>query len=235
MPGDLIIRTELVRVDDAVEKAYYDFLVPVQAARLLKKPDEENYRRILVKLGPAADALDLREPYSSRFYQSIEEMERIVEKEFYQKVNAASPVVSAIGHTHIDIAWLWTVEQTREKAVRSFSTVLELMDRYPDYKFMSSQPILYQFVKEQEPELYERIRERVREGRWETDGAMWLESDCNLPSRGITGASNHKGRAVFPGGIRHFQQVSVAAGCIWLFRRHTADTEKVRHSLFPDN
>ena len=70
----------------------------------------------------------MREPYSSRFYQSIEEMERIVEKEFYQKVNAASPVVSAIGHTHIDIAWLWTVEQTREKAVRSFSTVLELMD-----------------------------------------------------------------------------------------------------------
>ena len=64
-----------------------------------------------------------------------------MEKEFYQKVNAASPVVSAIGHTHIDIAWLWTVEQTREKAVRSFSTVLELMDRYPDYKFMSSQPI----------------------------------------------------------------------------------------------
>lgn len=58
VPGDLIIRTELVRVDDAVEKAYYDFLVPVQAARLLKKPDEENYRRILVKLGPAADALD---------------------------------------------------------------------------------------------------------------------------------------------------------------------------------
>lgn len=112
VPGDLIIRTELVRVDDAVEKAYYDFLVPVQAARLLKKPDEENYRRILVKLGPAADALDLREPYSSRFYQSIEEMERIVEKEFYQKVNAASPVVSAIGHTHIDIAWLWSVEQT---------------------------------------------------------------------------------------------------------------------------
>ena len=165
-----------------MEKAYYDFLVPVQVSRLLKKPDEENYRRILVKLGPAADALDLREPYSSQFYRSIEEMERIVKKEFYENVNTSSPVVSVIGHTHIDIAWLWTVDQTREKVVGSFSTVLELMDRYPDYKFMFSQPILYQFVKEQEPELYERIRDRVREGRWETDGAMWLESDCNLPS-----------------------------------------------------
>ena len=128
MPGDLIIRTELIQVDDAVEKAYYDFLVPVQVSRLLKKPDEENYRRILVKLGPAADALDLREPYSSQFYRSIEEMERIVKKEFYENVNTSSPVVSVIGHTHIDIAWLWTVDQTREKVVGSFSTVLELMD-----------------------------------------------------------------------------------------------------------
>ena len=210
VPGDLIIRTELVRVDDAVEKAYYDFLVPVQAARLLKKPDEENYRRILVKLGPAADALDLREPYSSRFYQSIEEMERIVEKEFYRKVNAASPVVSAIGHTHIDIAWLWTVEQTREKAVRSFSTVLELMDRYPDYKFMSSQPILYQFVKEQEPELYERIRERVREGRWETDGAMWLESDCNLPAGESLVRQIIKGEQFFQ------EEFGISSRCLWL-------------------
>ena len=210
VPGDLIIRTELVQVDDAVEKAYYDFLVPVQAARLLKKPDEENYRRILVKLGPAADALDLREPYSSRFYRSIEEMERIVKKEFYENVNTSSPVVSAIGHTHIDIAWLWTVDQTREKAVRSFSTVLELMDRYPDYKFMSSQPILYQFVKEQEPELYERIRDRVREGRWETDGAMWLESDCNLP------AGESLVRQIIKGEQFFREEFGISSRCLWL-------------------
>ena len=89
-------------------------------------------------------------------------------------------MVSAIGHTHIDIACLCTVEQTREKVLRSFSTVLRLMEQYPDYKFMSSQPILYQFVKEQDPQMYEKIRERIREGRWEVDGAMWLESDCNL-------------------------------------------------------
>ena len=210
VPGDLIIRTELIQVDDAVEKAYYDFLVPVQVSRLLKKPDEENYRRILVKLGPAADALDLREPYSSQFYRSIEEMERIVKKEFYENVNTSSPVVSVIGHTHIDIAWLWTVDQTREKVVGSFSTVLELMDRYPDYKFMSSQPILYQFVKEQEPELYERIRDRVREGRWETDGAMWLESDCNLPSGESLVRQIIKGEQFFR------EEFGISNRCLWL-------------------
>nr|WP_289707480.1 alpha-mannosidase [Enterocloster clostridioformis] len=176
----------------------------------MKKPDEENYRRIPVKLGPAADALDLREPYSSRFYRSIEEMERIVKKEFYENVNTSSPVVSAIGHTHIDIAWLWTVDQTREKAVQSFSTVLELMDRYLDYKFMSSQPILYQFVKEQEPELYERIRDRVREGRWETDGAMWLESDCNLP------AGESLVRQIIKGEQFFREEFGISNRCLWL-------------------
>ena len=210
VPGDLIIRTELVQLDDAAEQAYYDFLVPVQTARLLKKPDYENYRRILVKLGPAADALDLRQPYSPEFYESLKRMREILKKEFYTDIRADAPVVSAIGHTHIDIAWLWTVEQTREKAVRSFSTVLELMDRYPDYKFMSSQPILYQFVKEQEPELYEKIKERVREGRWEPDGAMWLEADCNLPSGESLVRQIIKGEKFFT------EEFGIPSRCLWL-------------------
>mgnify|MGYP000697773345 CR=1 FL=1 len=54
---------------------------------------------------------------------------------------------TAFGHTHIDVAWKWTLAVTEDKAVRSFSTVLELMRRYPEYKFMSSQPQLYKYVK----------------------------------------------------------------------------------------
>lgn len=122
----------------------------------------------------------MRKPYSPLFYGSLSAADELLVKEFYTEVDEKAPVVSSIGHTHIDVAWLWTVEQTREKVLRSFSTVLRLMEQYPDYKFMSSQPILYQFVKEQMPEMYEKIRQRIREGRWETDGAMWLEADCNL-------------------------------------------------------
>ncbi len=180
VPGDLIFRSNLIMIDDEVQKFYYDFSVPVQSARVLKKSDEENCRRILKKLDAAANAVDLRKPYSEVFYDSLKAADEFLIKEFYSTVNQEAPVVSAIGHTHIDIAWLWTVEQTREKVLRSFSTVLRLMEQYPDYKFMSSQPILYQFVKEQEPEMYEAIKQRVREGRWEVDGAMWLEADCNL-------------------------------------------------------
>lgn len=208
--GDLILRTELVQVDDRVETAYYDFLVPIQTARLLKKPDEENYRRILVKMGPAADVLDLRNPYSDRFYRSLDRMEEILKREFYTKIQEDVPVVSAIGHTHIDIAWLWTVEQTREKAIRSFSTVLDLMNRYPEYKFMSSQPILYQFVKEKEPKLYEQIKERIKEGRWEVDGAMWLESDCNLPNGESLVRQIIKGEAFFQ------EEFGISSRCLWL-------------------
>lgn len=208
--GDLMIRTELVQVEPRVEKAYYDFLVPLKSARLLKKADEENYRRILVKMGPAADALDLRVPYSKEFYDSLKRMEEILIREFYTNTDKSAAVVSAVGHTHIDIAWLWTVEQTREKVVRSFSTVLELMERYPDYRFMSSQPILYQFMKDQEPELYVMIKERVAEGRWETDGAMWLESDCNLPCGEAFVRQIMKGEAFFN------SEFGVSSKCLWL-------------------
>ena len=154
------------------------------------------------------------EAYSERFYQSVEKAEEILKKAFYSEEKEC-PVVSAIGHTHIDIAWLWTVEQTREKVLRSFSTVLRLMEQYPDYKFMSSQPILYQFVKEQDPQMYEKIRERIREGRWEVDGAMWLESDCNLPAGNpwcvkSSRASSSSGRnSAFPAGVCGCRMYSV--------------------------
>ena len=72
--------------------------------------------------------------------------------------------------------------QTREKVARSFATVLKLMDEYPHYRFMSSQPQLYLFLKERYPELYARVKERVRAGRWEPEGGMWVEADCNLTS-----------------------------------------------------
>ena len=72
--------------------------------------------------------------------------------------------------------------QTREKVARSFATVLKLMEEFPSYRFMSSQPVLYYFLKERYPALYERIKERVKEGRWEPEGGMWLEADCNLTS-----------------------------------------------------
>ena len=180
LPGDLIIHTWLQSVEERIRSICYDIRVPLDTAKLLYQVDEDNCGKILLALRKAGDLLDLRTPYSDSFYRSLSDAKEALQAAFYHSVDESAPVVSAVGHTHIDIAWLWTVSQTREKALRSFSTVLALMKQYPEYKFMSSQPILYQFVKEQDPRLYEEIRQRVDEGRWEVDGAMWLEADCNL-------------------------------------------------------
>lgn len=99
------------------------------------------------------------------------------------KIDKNSPItVHCIGHTHIDVAWLWRLKHTREKAIRSFSTVLRLMEEYDDYVFLQSQPQLYEYIKKDAPDLYEKIKSRVEEGKWEPDGGMWLEADCNIPS-----------------------------------------------------
>ena len=103
-------------------------------------------------------------------------------KYFGKECGHSDAIVNMMGHTHIDIAWLWTLAQTREKAQRSFSTVIDLMERYPEYVFMSSQPQLYAYIKDEEPQLYEKIKSKIKEGRWEAEGAMWLEADCNLSS-----------------------------------------------------
>ena len=88
----------------------------------------------------------------------------------------------ATGHAHIDTAWLWPLRETRRKIVRSWSTVLELMERYPDFRFIGSQAQQYAYLQEDAPGLLGRIRERAQEGRWEPGGAMWIESDCQVPS-----------------------------------------------------
>jgi alpha-mannosidase len=161
---------------------YYDVLVPYETAVLLKEYDERRLTMLKV-INDTLKLVDFRRVPSKDFYSSIREAKKYFDENFYQKLCRESDIsVYSVGHTHIDVAWKWRVRQTREKVLRSFLTVLYLMERYPDYKFMSSQPQLYQFVKEDAPEIYEQIKERVKEGRWEVEGAMWLEADCNLTS-----------------------------------------------------
>jgi alpha-mannosidase len=92
------------------------------------------------------------------------------------------PTVVASGHAHLDVAWLWPVWRTRQKVAHTVASALHLMDRYPDYHFSLSAPQTWQFLREDTPELFERVRQRAAEGRLEPVGVFWLESDGNLPS-----------------------------------------------------
>ena len=168
--------------DEQINRFYYDLQVPLQA---FPRMGEDNKTRMDIQtvLNNAINLLDMRLPYSPRFYQTLAQAQAYLQEELYEKMGGNDGVIATcIGHTHIDVAWWWTVAQTREKVVRSFATVLKLMEEFPNYKFMSSQPVLYYFLKQRYPELYEKIKQRVAEGRWETEGGMWLEADCNLTS-----------------------------------------------------
>ena len=116
------------------------------------------------------------------FYETVERAHGMLMDEL-QKIEKRTDVnVCVVGHTHIDVAWLWRLKHTREKAQRSFATVLRLMERYDEYIFLQTQPQLYKYIKNDCPELYEQIKKRVDEGKWETDGGMWVEADCNISS-----------------------------------------------------
>ena len=112
------------------------------------------------------------------------------------RLKAAYPPIGNIvltGHAHIDLAWLWPVAETRRKVRRTFSSVLHLMDRYEDFTFNQSSAQAYSWVKEDDPEVFARIQERVAEGRWDVVGGMWLEPDSQ-----VTGAEAYV-RQVFYG------------------------------------
>lgn len=167
-----------------VEKLYYDMDMPFQTAKLLGYEQAESIA-ILKELSKAADHIDMRIPGSEAFLKSVEEADRELWEQLYQgQLKQSIPTATAmcVGHTHIDIAWMWQFSHTRNKVLRSFATALKLGDEYQDYLFMSSQPQLYSYVEEQSPELFERIKERIAEGRWEPEGGMWVEADCNLTS-----------------------------------------------------
>ena len=94
----------------------------------------------------------------------------------------ASIHVTAIGHAHIDTAWLWPLRETVRKVARTWSSQIGLLKRYPGYRFGASQAQLYAFCKEHYPKLYAKVKKAVADKTWEVQGGMWVEADCNIPS-----------------------------------------------------
>ncbi len=90
--------------------------------------------------------------------------------------------VGLIGHSHLDTAWLWPVRETLHKAARTFSNALRLMEVYPDYHFIQSSVVYLDWMKQYYPDIYENIKLRTAEGRWEPNGGAWVECDNNIPA-----------------------------------------------------
>ncbi|XEC96072.1 alpha-mannosidase [Paenibacillus tarimensis] len=172
----------ICRLDEAADDLYFTGKAALQTLRVLGNQTEE-YQQLITALDRAFLLVDWSEPGSETFYASVSEARGVLQGELKRLPEKQSGLtVTCVGHTHIDVAWLWRLRHTREKAARSFSTVLRLMERYPEYLFLQTQPQLYEFIKSDYPALYDKIKAKVKERQWEAAGAMWLEADCNLPS-----------------------------------------------------
>ena len=124
------------------------------------------------------------EPLSGETRNAVREARGMVASRL-EELKAEYPPVGRLaltGHAHLDLAWLWPVSETMRKGRRTFSSVLSLMERYDDFVFNQSSAQLYSWIEAESPEIFERVRKRVEEGRWEPVGGSWVESDCQIPS-----------------------------------------------------
>ncbi len=144
--------------------------------------DSNVRERLLHVLDQAYLELDTRGPFTAAFRDTVSP----ALAHLRQGIASAGPpkeeVLHAIGHAHMDIAYLWPISQIRRKNARTYSNVLRLMDRHPDVTFSHSQPQLYAYTKQDYPQVFDAIKTRIAEGRWEVMGGMWVEADCNIPS-----------------------------------------------------
>ena len=153
---------------------YLDVRILLGLIEKLEK-DSTQRLRIINSLNKAVIAFkdDKKDANSSR---------NILSAELNKRASSSELKVAAVGHAHIDTGWLWPVKETIRKCARTFTTQLDLIERYPDYVFGASMPQHYQFMKDFYPSIFKRIKAAVKKGQWELQGGMWVEADCNLIS-----------------------------------------------------
>ena len=164
----------------------WDFCWDCQVVYSVLEQLDKNFaprRQLLELLMNVVLSVDVQHMDEPSYFASIGKAQRMLRtglKTFETSYGMGKLVLT--GQSHIDTAWLWPLRETRRKCSRTFSTVLNYMDRYPDYVFLCSQPVQYEWMQQHYPEIYKRIKQRVKEGRWEPFGALWVENDCNVPS-----------------------------------------------------
>ncbi len=173
-------RAAVVQPDTGVRGLFFVLKNGLEAFELLPAahPDREN---LLNALRTFSRKVDWRTPGSAAFRESCAKADKRLNRVLARMRSELNSRVFAVGHAHIDTTWLWPLQETRRKCARTFATMLRLMEQHADFHFIHSQPEHYLMIKQDHPGLYEKIRRRVLEGRWEPVGGMWVEADCNIP------------------------------------------------------
>ncbi len=140
-------------------------------------PTEKRRQRVLRELEAAFNAIDLYDIAGTAMAAR-----ELLQPALALHARDGAHSIVAVGHAHIDSAWLWPIRETVRKCARTFASATRMMDIYPEYHFICSQAAQYDWMERLYPPLFERIRERVATGQWQPVGAMWVEADVNLPS-----------------------------------------------------
>ena len=150
---------------------------------LVRKLPEKSLRAMkivegLKKFTYIAD-FELPEP---ELTQSIVEAAKVLQPLLACKNGSTAPDYTVFGQSHLDLAWLWPVEETVRKTARTYSNQLALMEEYPEYRFLLCEPPIAEYLKSRYPRVYDRILEQLRRGAFCPEGALWVECDTNIPS-----------------------------------------------------
>lgn len=172
-------KAELQLINEDAEALYFD----MTTAWDVYECSEDRYaaKRLYNAIDKAMHMIDF-DLGTEKYYASIPAARKYFREEV-DKIKTATPgKVILAGHSHLDIAWLWTTNEITRKCARTFSNNLALMDNYPDFRFTQSQAAVYYYVKQYYPEVYARIKEKVKNGQWEITGNTWVEADTNIAS-----------------------------------------------------
>ena len=178
----ILSNARLVASDPAIEAAYHDFRVAVECAGAVADPTVAE--GILQAVKRALGAVDFRQGQAQPLFKEQIDQARSELREMLTAIGYGRLPGSIFfaGHSHIDVAWLWPLRETMRKVGRTYATVTALMDEFPDYYFVCSQVPLFIYLKEHFPSVYERVKARIAEGRFEPIGGTWVEHDTNVPS-----------------------------------------------------
>jgi alpha-mannosidase len=168
-----IKQAAIATLNETVRALYYDYEVLLDFLKALPE-NSPRYQQILTALTDVTHLLYQGVPQAAE--HARQRLQPLLEK----RGGDPSLHISAVGHAHMDLAWLWPIRETIRKGARTFATALANIETYPDYVFGASQPQYFQWVKEYYPALYNKIKAQVAAGRIEPQGCMWVEADTNI-------------------------------------------------------
>ncbi len=176
-PADVCVANE------AIGSFYYNLKIANQMAGFL---DKDSYRRAAVIRGlkkvHEIIYYDYENVERELFEQAAIKADSLLKEVLDHKNSDSAPYVGMVGHSHMDTAWLWHRGETEKKCARTYANQMSLMDQYPEYTFIQSSAYHGDIIRRMYPILFEEMKKKIAEGRYEPNGGVWIECDCNIPS-----------------------------------------------------